>query len=107
MDGFLIGHIALSLMANLFYTQRFDAKNNRGKPVLWGTSLIGFGHLLIKSNSGREVDWLKMGFASRKQALSLYFTCNLDEYAAELKKLGVSFEKFNVKKILAFAAKLI
>ncbi|MBP6872339.1 MAG: DUF1801 domain-containing protein [Bacteroidales bacterium] len=42
------------------------------KPVLWGTSLIGFGKYHYKSKSGQEGDWFLTGFSPRKQNISLY-----------------------------------
>lgn len=59
------------------------------KPKMWGASLIGFGNKRYKSpNTGREVDWLLIGFAPRKANLSIYLTMNVQEHAAALKKLG-------------------
>lgn len=59
------------------------------EPVLWGPSIIGFGNRRYKSpNTGREVDWLRIGFSPRKANLSLYLTINIKEHAATLEKLG-------------------
>lgn len=59
------------------------------KAVMWGSSLIGFGNRRYKSpNTGREVDWLIIGFAPRKTSLSLYLSMNIQEHATDLKKLG-------------------
>src|SRR5688572_11197858 len=59
------------------------------EPVLWGSSIIGFGNKRYKSpKTGREVDWLLIGFSPRKANLSLYVTTNLKEHAVALKKLG-------------------
>jgi len=59
------------------------------EPVLWGGSIIGFGNKRYKSpRSGREVDWLKIGFSPRKANLSLYVSVGIKEHAADLKKLG-------------------
>jgi uncharacterized protein DUF1801 len=59
------------------------------EPVLWGSSIIGFGNKRYKSPaSGREVDWLCIGFAPRKANLSLYISIGIQEHAAALKKLG-------------------
>lgn len=59
------------------------------EPVLWSNSIIGFGIKRYKSpTSGREVDWLKIGFAPRKTNLSLYLMLNLKEATSALKKLG-------------------
>jgi hypothetical protein len=59
------------------------------EPVLWSNSIIGFGNVRYKSpKTGREVDWLRIGFAPRKANLSLYVTMNVKEHADALKKLG-------------------
>ena len=60
------------------------------EPTMWGSSLIGFGNVRIKSAAtGREVDWIRIGFAPRKANLSLYISGNINQqYAAALKKLG-------------------
>lgn len=58
-------------------------------PKMWGSSLIGFGNVTIKSPAtGREVDWLRIGFSPRKANLSLYLTGNVKQHAAALEKLG-------------------
>jgi hypothetical protein len=59
------------------------------EPKMWGASLIGFGSMRYKSpRSGREVDWIKIGFSPRKANLSLYLSVNIEEQAAALEKLG-------------------
>lgn len=59
------------------------------EPKMWGSSLIGFGNVRLKSpNTGREVDWIRIGFSPRKAALSLYLTGDIKKYDAALKKLG-------------------
>lgn len=59
------------------------------EPKMWGSSLIGFGNVTIKSPAtGREVDWLRIGFSPRKANLSLYLTGNVKQHAAALEKLG-------------------
>ena len=58
-------------------------------PQLWGSSLIGFGQVRLKSPAtGREVDWFKIGFSPRKANLSLYITGGPKRHAVALKKLG-------------------
>jgi hypothetical protein len=63
-------------------------KVSKEKPKMWGASLIGFGNWTVKSGSGREVDWLKIGFSPRKANMSLYLTSDIQKYADELKHLG-------------------
>ena len=58
-------------------------------PILWSNSIIGFGIKRYKSPaSGREVDWLRIGFSPRKANLTLYLMINIKEQADILKKLG-------------------
>lgn len=65
-------------------------KKATGKdPKMWGSSVIGFGNKRYKSPAtGREVDWLVIGFSPRKANLSLYLSMNIKEHEATLKKLG-------------------
>jgi Domain of unknown function (DU1801) len=59
------------------------------EPVLWSSSVIGFGTKRYKSSTtGREVDWLRIGFAPRKTNLSIYISVGIKEHAIALKKLG-------------------
>lgn len=63
-------------------------KATKEKPILWGSSMIGFGKLRYKSPAtGREVDWFKIGFSPRKANLSLHLV-NLERHAEALAKLG-------------------
>ena len=60
------------------------------EPKMWGPSIIGFGDIHLKYASGRELDWMKMGFSPRKQNLTLYLTLGggLGNFESVLKKLG-------------------
>ncbi len=59
------------------------------EPVLWSSSIIGFGNKRYKSQAtGREVDWLLIGFSPRKANLSLYISVGIQEHADALEKLG-------------------
>ena len=60
------------------------------EPKMWGSSIIGFGNVKLKSpNTGREVDWLRLGFSPRKANLSLYISGNINQQHSEaLKNLG-------------------
>ena len=64
-------------------------KASKEEPVLWSNSIIGFGNKRYKSPAtGREVDWLKIGFSPRKANLSLYVHVGMEEHAKALQKLG-------------------
>ncbi len=59
------------------------------EPVLWSSSVIGFGIKRYRSpNTGRQVDWLRIGFSPRKANIPLYISVGIKEHAAALKKLG-------------------
>ena len=58
------------------------------EPKMWGSSIIGFGDVSLKYESGRELDWFKIGFSPRNQNLTLYGLINLKEKQEILKKLG-------------------
>jgi hypothetical protein len=41
-------------------------------PVLWGSSIIGFGDQPYTTADGKEHQWFAVGFSPRKAALTLY-----------------------------------
>ena len=53
------------------------------EPQLWGTAIIGFGNVLLKYESGRELDWFKFGFSPRKQNIVLYGVANPEKQKEE------------------------
>lgn len=59
------------------------------EPKMWGESIIGFDSYHYVYASGREGDWMKIGFSPRKQALTLYLKAGYEERIPEmLEKLG-------------------
>ncbi len=58
------------------------------EPKMWGTSIVGFGTQRYKYDSGREGDWMLVGFSPRKQNLTLYITSGFDKYDDLLESLG-------------------
>jgi hypothetical protein len=56
-------------------------------PKMWG-SIIGFGKYHYKYESGREGDFMLVGFSPRKQNLTLYIMPGFDKYEEYMKKLG-------------------
>ncbi|HEX8734823.1 MAG TPA: DUF1801 domain-containing protein [Pyrinomonadaceae bacterium] len=58
-------------------TQKIAAlmqKATGAKPRMWGDSIVGFGYRRVKSASGRESDWMKIGLSPRKQNITLYLS---------------------------------
>jgi len=63
-------------------------KATKEKPKIWGSSIIGFGNKRYRSpNTGREMDWFRVGFSPRKANLTVYLL-NIPAHADALKKLG-------------------
>lgn len=59
------------------------------KPLMWGSSIIGFGSYHYKSErSKQEGDWPLTGFSPRKQNLTLYIMLGFQDYQDLLKDLG-------------------
>jgi Domain of unknown function (DU1801) len=55
---------------------------------MWGASIVGFGNRHLKSESGREVDWMEIGFSPRKANLTLYLNLGDGWNEDLLAKLG-------------------
>jgi Domain of unknown function (DU1801) len=58
------------------------------QPALWGPSIVGYGDQHLVYESGRELDWFLIGFAARKQAMTLYLTAGFEGYDELLERLG-------------------
>lgn len=72
------------------------------EPKMWGNSIVGFGSYHYKGKSGAEGDWMKIGFSPRKQALTLYLSCDLSQHESTLANLG----KFKTGKGCLYIKKL-
>jgi hypothetical protein len=57
-------------------------------PVMWGSSIVGFGDVHYRYASGREGDWFRVGFAPRKRTLTVYLMDGVDAHADALGRLG-------------------
>ena len=58
------------------------------KAKMWGDSIVGFGSYHYKYASGREADWMLVGFSPRKQNLTLYIMSGFEQYDDLLQRLG-------------------
>ena len=64
-------------------------KATKAKPQMWGSAIVGFGSRRYKYSSGREMDWMLIGFSPRKQNITLYILSGFkgqDELMAQLGK---------------------
>lgn len=77
-------------------TRRADAKvvldllaRKTGEPAkMWGPSIIGFGSYHYKYESGREGDFLRIGFAPRKAHLVVYILPGYTDFSDILARIG-------------------
>lgn len=58
------------------------------RPKMWGASIIGFDEYHYKYASGREGDWMMIGFSQRKQNLTIYIMPGYQDFGSLLGKLG-------------------
>ena len=72
------------------------------EPRMWGPSIVGFGRVHYKYDSGREGDMPLLGFSPRKAEFSLYVTNPGHENEELLDKLG----KFTMAKACIYFKKL-
>lgn len=58
------------------------------EPVMWGPSIIGWGEMHYRYRTGREGDWMKVGFSPRKAQLTFYGLKDTPEGGGLLPRLG-------------------
>ena len=87
VDKFLKGVKDEQTRADCYQIIEMMNKATKAEPKMWGTSIIGFGNVHLKYESGRELDWFPIGFSPRKQNITLYLMGGLEQ-AELLGKLG-------------------
>ena len=60
----------------------------KAEPVMWGSSIVGFGTSTIRYAGGRTAEWPLLAFSPRKAALTLYLKLGRGGSEALLAKLG-------------------
>lgn len=58
------------------------------EPVIWSAGTIGFGRYHYRYKTGQEGDFFKIGFAPRKDKLTLYVMSGLRGFEDILERLG-------------------
>lgn len=58
------------------------------QPKMWGSSIVGYGTYHYKYASGREGEWMKIGFSPRKQNLTLYLMAGVERNEEILSRIG-------------------
>ena len=74
--------------ADCFAVAKIMEEISGEKPKMWGPSIVGFGSYHYKYASGREGDWLMMGFSPRKKDLTLYLMMGFEKHGELMEKLG-------------------
>jgi hypothetical protein len=88
VENFLNGILNEQTRKDCFEIARMMKQATGEEPAMWGTSIIGFGSIHLTYASGRELDWMIVGFSPRKQNITLYLPGNLASHAALLERLG-------------------
>ena len=60
----------------------------KAEPIMWGTSIVGFGSYHYVYASGREADWMLTAFSPRKQNITIYIMAGFKQYEELLANLG-------------------
>ena len=60
----------------------------KSEPVMWGSSIVGFGSYSYAYASGQTGDWPIIGLSPRKQNLTVYIMPGFEEFGDLLGKLG-------------------
>ena len=55
---------------------------------MWGDSIVGYDEYHYKYESGREGDFMRIGFSPRKQSITLYIMDGFGKYDELMAKLG-------------------
>jgi hypothetical protein len=72
------------------------------EPVMWGSSIVGFGRYRLKYESGRQVEWPIAAFSPRKGDLTLYISPEVLVTTELMERLG----KYKIGKSCLYIKKL-
>lgn len=63
-------------------------KSSGKNAKMWGDTIVGYDDYNYKYASGREGNWMRIGFSPRKQAITLYIMDGFNKYDELMGKLG-------------------
>jgi hypothetical protein len=89
IDGFLASLKDKQVQRDIQEIILMMKKATAAEPKMWGSSIIGFGDITLKYESGRELDWFIIGLSPRKQNITLYGVLN-DTLSKKLGKHSTS-----------------
>jgi hypothetical protein len=88
VEGFLNSVVDEERRADCFRVLELMKKVTGEEPKMWGPSIVGFGSTHLKYESGRELDWMLVGFSPRKANITLYIMDGFAKYEELMNKLG-------------------
>jgi len=88
VDAFLAGIGDESRRADCLRIRSLMEEASGEPAVLWGTSIIGFGNLHYRYESGREGDTPAVAFSPRSSSVTLYIIGGFDGRQDILARLG-------------------
>ncbi len=74
--------------ADCFAISKMMQQATKAKPKMWGSNIVGFGAYRYKYASGREGDWMLVGFSPRKDNITVYIIAGFEQYDDLMQKLG-------------------
>jgi hypothetical protein len=72
VEGFLNSIADEQKRADSFVVADMMSQLTGAPPKMWGPAIVGFGSRVLKYDSGRELDWMQIGFSPRKANLTFY-----------------------------------
>jgi len=88
VPSFLSGVIPASKAEDARELDALFRKVTGYEPVMWGSSIVGYGRYHYRYASGREGEFLATGFSPRKSALSIYIMPGYADFSALLERIG-------------------
>ena len=88
VDDFLSAIPDAEKRADSFAIVELMQKVSKEKPKMWGPAIVGFGVRQLKYDSGREMEWMKIGFSPRKSNLTMYIGAGEGKHEDLKAKLG-------------------
>lgn len=102
VDDFLNGVANEQKRKDAFEVKALMEKISGEPAKMWGPSIVGFGTYHYKYESGREGDFMKVGFSPRAANLTLYIMTGFNRHDEIVSRLG----KYKTGKSCLYIKKL-
>ena len=88
VDDFLEKNTEGERKADCLAVLKLMKEVTKAKPVMWGSSIVGFGSYTYTNTGKKPLDWPVVAFSPRKQNLTVYIMPGFKSREAMVKKLG-------------------